>query len=320
MSSRSSSSNFADEQIAAHTRAAHLVGLPWPERLRIVREDRSYAIPGFIELAISLAREVGMPHTEREEWAQLGVAAARRCGARRAAELEPLAWAVLAGARRLRGNLVASHAAFRRCAALRRHLIVPLELAETYDLEAAYWWTVKEPARGTELIREALRLAREHGTDVVIGSYQIRAASIATEAADWSNAITILLSALDRLDPAESPRLALAAGHNLVWTAIRLGHLDTAMSAILRLNSHYEALAEPGMLTRRDWLLADIARARGHWRETELRLHSVRESLTELEMHLGVARIDLDLAKLPSRRPGRRAKPGRRPACLERPL
>ncbi len=105
MSSDSPSPGPADEQIAAHARAAHLVGLPWPERLRIVRADRSYSVPSFIELAVGLARDYGMPPADREEWARLGVEAARRGSSRRAGELEPLAWAVLGHALRVRGRL-----------------------------------------------------------------------------------------------------------------------------------------------------------------------------------------------------------------------
>ncbi|MGH7343171.1 MAG: hypothetical protein ACREKH_22005 [Candidatus Rokuibacteriota bacterium] len=157
MSSEPPAQGSANEQIAAHARAADLVGLPWPDRLRVVREDRSLAVPSFIELAIGLARNVGLTYAEREEWARLGVEAARQGLSKRAQELEALAWASLGNSRRLRGNLAASRVAFMRTRALRRHVVDPLELAATYDLEAAYWQETLELTKALELNAEASR-------------------------------------------------------------------------------------------------------------------------------------------------------------------
>ncbi len=298
MSSDSPSSSFADEQIGAHARAAHLVGLPWPERRRIVRADRSYSVPSFIELAIGLARDCGMPPAEREEWARLGVEAARRGSSRRAGELEPLAWAVLGHALRVRGRLGPSRAAFSRCQALRHLLGDPLELAETCAREAGYWWSILEHGRAAALNHERFRLAGPRGGDSVIACYEIQAAMIANSTQDWSAAITLLLSALDRIDPVVQPRLALVAGHDLAWSATCLGHLDTAMCAVFRLHRSYDLLADPKAPLIRDRLVAGIAKARGHWREAELRLHAVREGFIGHQIPYEAAQVDFELAEL----------------------
>jgi len=177
MTDHRSAPGFADERLDAHAWAADLIGLPWPERLRRVREDRAFATPSFIELSISLGRDVGLPASDRQRWAQLAVEAAMRGPRRRAEELESLAWAVLGTAYRVRGRLSAGRTAFKRCHALRQRMTNVLELADTYSHEAAYWWEIAgwslkgyrasrigrdgqmALTRGAEFINEALRLA-----------------------------------------------------------------------------------------------------------------------------------------------------------------
>jgi tetratricopeptide (TPR) repeat protein len=294
----SPSLNSADEQIAGHAQAAHLAGLSWPERLRIVRQDRSYSTPSFIELAIGLAKDRGMPPVEREEWAQLGVEAARHGASRRAEELEPLAWAVLGTTNRRCGRLIIARTAFSRCQALRHHLKGPRELGQTLMHEAGYWWALLELRRAAELNHEALRLARSEGDGSLIATYQIQAGGIADAAEDSSTAVTMFLSALDRVDPAAHPRLALWAGHNLAVSAIGLGHIDTAMCAILRLDHSYSLFADAKLLLQREWTLGLIAKARGHWAEAELRLRAVRDRFREQQMNHEAALLDFELARL----------------------
>ncbi len=302
MSSDPPPSRFADEQIAAHARAAQLVGLPWPERLRVVREDRSYSVPSFIELAIGISRDLEERSAEREEWARLGVEAALHGSSRRVQELEPLAWANLGSTRRVRGRLRASRAAFMRCDALRHRLGDPLDLAETCALEASYWGAILELDKAAELIGEALRLARPYAEDSVIGRYEIQAGTIASEAGDQSVAVTMRLSSVERIDPAVHPRLALTAGHNLALTAVRLGHLDTAMCAVLRLGRSYDRFAEdPKLLLRREGLVAEIAKARGHWREAEILFRAQHDGFIEHQMPYEAAQIDFELAELAAR-------------------
>lgn len=310
MTTDSPSPSSADEQIAAHARAAHLVGLPWPDRLRIVRTDRSYAAPSFIELAIGLARDLGLPYLHRKEWARLAVEAARHGGSRRAEELEPLAWAVLGNLWRLLGDLRASRAAFLRCQPLRHRLVDPLELAETCSLESSYWSEMGVHADGlgpggraalsnaVELIDEALRLASPAAPDCVIANFEVQAGLAADRSQRWPVAMTMFLSALARLDPAENPRLALVAGHNLASTALGLGHIETARSAILRLHRLYDSSAEPALRLRREWITASIARAEGHEREAECRLQVVRDGFADYGMTYQIALVDLDLAAL----------------------
>jgi tetratricopeptide (TPR) repeat protein len=309
MTDGSSSPSSADEQIAAHARAAYLVGLPWPERLRVVRQDRSYSGPSFIELAVGVARDVGMPYAEREEWARLAVEAARLGTSRRAEQLEPLAWAVLGHTLRMRGRLEASRAAIMRCQAVRHRLGDRLELAETLAIEAGYWWQILELRKAADLNREALNLARHHAADSVIGCYEVQAGSIANEAKDSTTAITMLLGAVDRIDPTSTPRLAFVAGQNLACSAIVLGHLDSAMCAMLQLRRRFPSLlVDIKTLLKSEWVIADIEMARGQWREAEVRLSAVREDFTENRLFYDAAQVDFEIAVLA-------AKTGRWPSA-----
>jgi tetratricopeptide (TPR) repeat protein len=302
MSGNLPSPSFADDRLVAHTRAAHLAGLPWPERLRSVREDRSFSEPDFIELALSLSAATGMSPGEREEWARLAVEAALHGGSSRVEELEPLAWAHLGCAYRLRDRLWAGRSAILRCAALRHRLGTPRELAEALALEASYWCEVEDLDKAAALIGEALQLATRHADDEQIATYQIRAGIIAADGMRWSTAIENYLSALDRIDPGVHPRLALIAGHNLANASIGIGHLDTAMCAILSLSANYERFAEPKIRLLRDILVSEIACARGHWREAEIRLNAIRQGFIVLGLPTAVAYVDLALAKIALRK------------------
>jgi len=323
-SSHSSPSTYGDERLAAHARAADLIGLAWPERLRRVREDRAFADPSFIELSISLGRDFGLPADEREGWARLAVEAALKGRSCRAEELVPLAWAVLGTAHRAQDRLSAGRAAFMRCHETRYRIADPLELSDTFWFESAYWseigmWSSRAElagrlgargreamAKAAELIDEALLLATASGADGAICAYQTQAGLIAERAGRPSSAIMLLLSAVDRIDPAAHPRMALVAGHNLASAAIALGQLDAAMDGILRLQHQYELvydpIAEPRVLLFRDHLLARIARAQGHLRDAEDRFYAIREGFLRHGMLLSAADIDLSLAQLAAER------------------
>jgi len=318
MTDTSSPSGFADERLAAHAWAADLIGLPWPERLRRIREDRAFASPSFIELSISLGQDLCLSPSEREEWAQLAVEAAIRGPSRRSEELEPLAWAVLGNAQRVRGRLARSGAAFRCCHTLRYRSRLRMESAETLSLEASHWYAIacrrarrremrhgdrrsdEALARAAELIDEALRRATPTAADSVIGRYEIKAGMIANEArpSRWPVAMTMLLSALDRIDPATHPRLALSAADNLARTAFYSGQLDSAMEGVVRMRNLYDLVSDPGLLLHRNWLVADIAEARGEVNEAERLLHAIRDGFVANGMGLGGSLAEIEIARL----------------------
>lgn len=298
MGSTSSSPGSADHWLAAHSKAAQLVNLPWPERLRSVRHDRSYTEPSFIELAIGLSADIGMPPGAREEWARLAVEAALHGGSARVEELEALAWAHLGTTYRVRDNLGACRSAFVRCAAVRHRIKEPLDVAETLALEASYRWTIRELDQAAELIDEALRLAMPRADDHRIAAYQIRVGIIAADARRWGAAIESYIAALERIDPAVHPRLALIAGHDLACSTIGIGHLETAMCALLQLRNSYDQYADRKLLLCRDSLIASIAVAAGNWREAESRYHEIRQGYVQLHLASQVAFVDLELARL----------------------
>ena len=316
MTDASSASSFADERLAAHRWAADLAGLLWPERLRRVQEDRTFAAPSFIELSISLGRDFGFSPLDRRRWAQLAVEAAVRGRSRRAAELEPLAWAVLGTAHRVLGDLSSSGAAFRRCQALRHRIRDPLEFADScwlqavYCTEVAYWlsiagWAGEMGPHGrralvtaAELIDEALRLAAPRAEPKIVGSYEITAGTIARRAGRKAVAMTMVLSAMGRIDSAAEPRLGLIAGHNAAVTAADLGHLDAAMEGLLRLQRQYDLAGDAKVCFLRERLAAGLAWAQGHLNEAEDRFRSAREQFAKHQMLLEVADANLSIARM----------------------
>jgi hypothetical protein len=316
MTDHASAPDLTDERLAAHVRAADLSGLPWTERLRRVREDRGFATPSFIELGISLGREIELSPVDRERWAQLAVEAAMRARSRRAEQLEPLAWAVLGNAHRVRGKLSAGRSAFIHCHALRCRMTDPLELADTLSFEASYWSAIafwssrsqwagrcgndgrKALVKAAELMDVALDGATGVATDSVIGRYEIQAGQIANEAGRWSVAMTMLFSALDRIDPGNHPRLAVIASEHLAKTACECGLLDAAMAGIVRLQGIYERVPDPKVRLFRDWLVADITAKLGRVGEAERLLHEVRAGFMERGFPFEAGLADLETAEL----------------------
>lgn len=155
MSRDRGSSDPIDDRLTSHAKAANLIGLPRRERLATVQNDRRYAVPSFIELALSLATDVQSPSREREDWARLAVEACRHGGSSRVEELEPLAFAHLGSTLRVRDRLKASRRAHVRSAALRYRIRAPLELAKACVLEASFW-------RAIHHYDHALELGRQH--------------------------------------------------------------------------------------------------------------------------------------------------------------
>jgi hypothetical protein len=193
-----------------------------------------------------------------------------------------------------------------------------LELADTYSLEAAFWWDIAgwshrggrasrlgrdgqvALTRAAELIDEALRLATPNATATVIGCFEVQAGNIALQAERRSVATTMYLSAVDRFDPVGYPRLALEVSHNLAKTAIDSGRLDLAESAIGRLQSRYHVVGYLKLSLQGSWLVARIARGRGQLRDAMMLLNAVRDRFMEHGMILEAADVDLEMAELAS--------------------
>jgi hypothetical protein len=201
----------------------------------------------------------------------------------------------------------------------------PLELADTFSLEASYWSAIaiwysrsrwlsprkhgqKTIATAAELVDEALRRATPFASDFTIGLLETKAGMIATEAGHWSAATTMLLSALDRIDPARHPRLALVAGQNLARTALNCGHVDTAMAGLHRLQGTYDLVSEEDLSLRHNWLMADVAEARGDLNEAERLVHSVRDGFIKNGMPWEVSLAEVEIARLAGTRGYRRSR------------
>lgn len=149
-----------------------------------------------------------------------------------------------------------------------------------------------------ELIDEALRLAMPRAKPSIVGTYEIQAGIIARTSCRKAAAMTMHLSAMNRIDPAAEPRLGVIAGHNVAVTAADLGQLDIAMYGLLRLQGQYELVAESKASLMREHLAAGIAWKQGQLSEADHRLHTLRERFAERQMFLEAASVDLSSAGL----------------------
>jgi hypothetical protein len=284
------------EQIGAHALAADLDGLEWPARLAAVRGHECYRTASFVELAIALARDRFTRPATAEQWARLAIEASAPATALRAAELQPLAWAVLGNARRRRGDLRGAAAAFEGCRSTRHLAADPLDLAETLSLEASYWHQVRELRLAATLLEAAIEEATPYAGAEVIARYRIKAGGVATDAERWEEALELLLAGLDALDVQRAPGLALAAGHNVVAAAIGLGLVEFASRTLSRLRSTYRRHAPAKLSLQRDWLLARLAAAWGNAGAALDLLEEVRDGYLREDLPYDAAVAELEIA------------------------
>lgn len=279
------------EELAAHRLAAGLDGRPWADRLNAVRGDASFHGTAFVELAMALARDQHSPLAEAEDWARLGVEAARHSLELRAAELEALAWAVLGNVRRRRGDLRGARVAFARCAARRGRVADPIDLAETYSLEASFLSQVRELGNAWDAVCAAHRLAQPFGQVALLARYEIKAGMIANEDGRYVEAAEILSQGLERLDVAREPGLVLIGGHNLAGALVGMGFPEPAARGLCRLRPLYERHGSAKLALQRDWIWGRIAIARGCSGEARARLEAVRDGFLRMEMPCDAAMV-----------------------------
>lgn len=213
-------------------------------------------------------------------------------------ELQGFAWAHLANARRVLGELPAAERAFKN--AERRWQPAWGNLGDVLGYEARYAALAASLRREQRRFEEALELVdralelEEDGR--LAGKLLVSKAKILEEAGDLEGAVTALQLAAAVADT--SPRLSLCIEHNYVWLLAGLSQFEEAYA---RLPSAVEKSRELGNeldLLRLRWVEGVVLAGRGNLAEAEEALLEVKAEFSVREMPFDAALVSLELALL----------------------
>jgi len=262
----------------------------------------------FCEHLLDTARELGFQDPGRAlELARLGVEVAGRLdgsiyGEQRVRDLGGRAWALLGNAERIQSDFRAAEKSLVCAERL-------LDKGTGDPIERASYYLAKASLRGNQhRFREAFRLldrvmtiGRRCDDSHLCGKALITRGFLLGLANDQEAAIRLLSEGIERIVPAEDPRLLVAAHHNLTLYLAESGRFDEAMSHLERTRPLYLALGDHMNLLRLQWLEGKIATSLGDFARAEALLQPVREELAERRLGLDFALLCLDLARIYAR-------------------
>lgn len=236
--------------------------------------------------------------------AALAVGLARSLQAERHPEgevenLQAAAWAELANARRLLGDLAGAERGF--LAAARRAKELPLLWKMAEEVAALL---ISQRAFGSA---EDLLGALEAGYLSVqdrhaAGRVRLRRGLAALYRQDDRLALEHFLASLRLLDLRRDPAFALAAFHNTIASANRLGHHETARAWLARCAPLYEKSGRRTDLIRRRWAEGQIEAGLGNLPRADSCLLGVRKDFEDLDLAYEAAIVTLDLCEVWLRR------------------
>jgi tetratricopeptide (TPR) repeat protein len=108
-------------------------------------------------------------------------------------------------------------------------------------------------------------------------------------------AIPVLRTGLDRINPQRDPRLESAGFHNLIWSIAEGGAPGKAQELLDQNRYLHQGLGRMD-LARVQWLEGTIARDLGHLTQAKAALNEVCESFLDLQVGAEVFLVSLDLA------------------------
>ncbi len=216
---------------------------------------------------------------------------------RLAADTRAEAWAVLARALRIRGDLAAAEDALRRA---QLHLVFgtedPALAAKVLAVGGAIRMGRRRCRQAIEMLEEAGRLyasiddQHQEGRMLLLKACALRLIDRLDEAASTVHA------ALERIDGERGPALKMSAYHNLAVYLEEAGQPEKALAVLQGAAPLYEQHARPLNQLRRSWIEGRLLAAVGSPAEAIARLDAVRRRFTDLGLAFEAALCALDLA------------------------
>jgi len=255
---------------------------------------------GVLELLVERAAEDA--DDDAEPLARLAIELAGRLdadvyGAELIDDMRARAWALIGYALQARGDLDAAEAAFANAHVhLRRGTGDPLERAFLLHLKAALRDARGAAPEAERLLARAARLFANMGDPQRASRSLVRLAEVRERAGRWESAVEALYQALDRIDPAEEPRLAVGAWRRLLSLLAANGKVMEARGLLAR--SHPLTSRFPEARHHGSWIKGRIAHQVRQAGEAETAWLAARRGFLAAGAEREAALVALDLAGL----------------------
>jgi len=298
---RTRAADFEAERLAAPQRAEEILSLPLEQRADTVIGDERFQTLALAEYLLHKSRKLSFQRPlQGREVAELSLRIIQRLDAARYGshviqDLCGRAWSEVANSYRLSSDLEGAERALRKAEACVHNSADPLERARLCNLEAA----LRKDQRRFE---EALRL-RDRAI-AIYSRFQDRHSlgrTLNSKGSDYLEmgrpeaAIECLQAAVESLNPAIEPRIALAAFHNLTLALAEQGRYIEAAEAYSKSQGLYSK-ADSDIQTKGEWVHGRIALGLGRLKEAEEVLQTVRREFRRRDIPYEYAAATLDLA------------------------
>ena len=212
-------------------------------------------------------------------------------------DVQARAWSVLGHAQREAGRLFEAEDAFRQAEeCLAGGSGDPAQIGQVLYLKAILRHSQRRFDEALTLLREA---AREFGAarDTHLAACTlVDKGRTLFELGDIEGAVRATRAGLAEIDAQRSPRMALAAKHNLTLYLQELGEADEAMRLVGELLPLHARVGGEVDRLRLRWLEGKIAHMQGETERSCEAFEEVRQAFTERSMPYDVALVSLDLA------------------------
>jgi tetratricopeptide (TPR) repeat protein len=215
------------------------------------------------------------------------------------ADLQARAWAELANARRIAGDLPGAEASLGNALSrLERGTGDPLLLARIVDLSASLYRALGRFAEAHRLLDGVHALYRDLGDDHLAGRALIgKGISVGAEG-DPEAAVELLDRGLKAIDAGRDPLLLLAAVHSLISFLVEAGRFAEGRRLILATRPLYARWADSLHLLKLEWIEGRIAAGLGEPSRAAAIFVAVRQAFAERQMPFTAAVAAFDLAAL----------------------
>jgi tetratricopeptide (TPR) repeat protein len=288
---------------------AELLDLPPATRVERARNDSRFQNLKLCELLQAQARRVWTDDpVAAVQLAHLAVEIAGRFDSARfgcslTEDSKAVAWAYLGNAYRVASDLRRAEEALR--IAQEHHHLAGEDAfteAEILGFTASLRKAQGRFEEAAQLLDRTIRLYRAGKDRHLEGRALIKKGTVLGDAGRFRDAILCLRRGLSLIDGESSPRLVLAAWHNLTWCLNDCGGHTEAQEALEVSRRLYHDLGDRMYLARLSWLEGRIAWAFGRLDEAEATLREARSNFIERGIGFDAAQVSLDLAILYAQR------------------
>ncbi len=302
---RQQSVSLEAERAAAPELVAELVQAPEAHQLELLRTAPQFQSWGVCDYLIRESAEAVFEDAEAAEGlAGLAIEVSRlldpaRYGAAFLADVQALAWAYLANARRVRSDLRGAAAAMATAEELLADGVgEPLVNAQLLSLKASLRRAQRRFEEAQQLLEEVVGIYHRLGDSHLEGKTLVKKAYGYHQAGLAAGAIPLLRRALGLLDPAQDPRATLCAHHNLIDCLLEAERPAEAAAHLETVRPLYAELAGFSTRTRLRWLEGKLAQASGESAAARVAYEEARQGFLEHGIGYDAALVSLDLALL----------------------